>query len=109
MSSSSNIDHLTNLVQPRNNSLGLNLSAKQAVTVPSNLKSEFVIIPSTSQPQFGSYFIFDIKERNTIISDFIINFNLSAISGITGAPTNYPHFNPATFWLSKISCKLRYN
>ena len=44
MSSSSNTDHLTNLVQPRNQTLGLNLSAKQAVTVPSNLKSEFVII-----------------------------------------------------------------
>ena len=101
MSSSSNTDHLTNLIQPRNQSLGLNLSAKQAVTVPSNLKSEFVIIPSTSQPQFGSYFIFDIKERNTIISDFIINFNLSAITGITGAPSNYPHFSPTTFWLSK--------
>ena len=102
MSSSSNTDHLTNLIQPRNQSLGLNLSAKQSITVPANLKSEFVIIPSTSQPQFGSYFIFDIRERNTIISDFIINFNLSAISGITGAPTNYPHFSPATFWLSKI-------
>ena len=46
MSSSSNTDHLTNLVQPRNNSLGLNLSAKQAIRYSSNLKSEFVIIPS---------------------------------------------------------------
>ena len=66
MSSSSNTDHLTNLVQPRNKTLGLNLSAKQAVTVPSNLKSEFVIIPSTSQPQIGSYFIFDIKEKTLL-------------------------------------------
>ena len=73
----------------------------------SNLKSEFVIIPSTSQPQFGGYFIFDIKERNTIISDLFINFNLSSITGISGAPANYPHFSPATFWLSKVevSCK----
>ena len=55
MFSRSDTDHLTNLVQPRNQSLGLNLSAKQAVTVPSNLKSKFVIIPSTSQLQFGSF------------------------------------------------------
>ena len=102
MPSSSNSDHLTNLLQPRNQTLGLNLSAKQAVTVPSNLKAECVIIPPTSQPQFGSYFIFDIKETNTIISDFIINFNLSASTGVYGAPANYPHFSPATFWLFKV-------
>ena len=55
MFSSSNTDILTNLIQPCNQILGLNLSAKQAVTVTSNLKYEFVIIPSTSQPQFRSY------------------------------------------------------
>ena len=46
-----------------------------------------------------SYFIFDIKERNTIFSDFIINFT---ITGVSGAHANYPHFSPATFWLSKV-------
>ena len=45
---------------------------------------------------------FDSKERNTIISEFIVNFNLSAITGVSGAPANYPHFSPATFWLSKV-------
>ena len=39
MSSSTNTDHLTNLVQPRNQPICSNLSAKQAATVPSNLKS----------------------------------------------------------------------
>ena len=60
MSSCSYTDNLTNILQPKNQTLGLNLSAKQSISVPSNLKSEFVIIPSTRQPQFGSYFIFDI-------------------------------------------------
>ena len=36
MSSSSNTDHLTNHIQPRNQTLGLNLYAKQAVSVPLN-------------------------------------------------------------------------
>ena len=103
MSTASSTSNLTNLIQPRNNSLGLNLSAKQSITVPPNIKSEFVIIPSTSQPNFGSYFIFDVKEKNTIISDFIINFNVSSIGGTSGtAVTNYPHFSPAVFWLTKI-------
>ena len=47
MSSSSNSDHLTNLVQHRNLTLGLTLSAKQAVTFTFHLKYEFLIIPST--------------------------------------------------------------
>ena len=63
MSLSSNPDHLTNLVQPRNQSMGLNLSAKRAVKVYLNLKSEFIIIPSTSQPQFGSYFFLYYRDK----------------------------------------------
>ena len=61
-----------------------------------------MIIPLTSQPQFGNYLSLNIKERNINISDFIINFNLSSITGIFGAPAHYPHFSPATFWLSKV-------
>ena len=88
----SNTNVLTNILQPRNKSLGLNLSAKQAISVPA-IKSEFIIIPSTSQPNFGSYFIFDLKER-CIISDIILNFNVTAITGRSGDATNFPHFNP---------------
>ena len=50
---SSSTSHLGNILQARNNSLGLNLPQKQAFTVPSNLRSEFVIIPSTSSPSWG--------------------------------------------------------
>ena len=99
---SSSTAHLGNIIQKRDTSLGLNLPSTQSITVPINLRSEVVIIPSTSQPNWGSYFIFDIKERNVIISDILINFNVSAISGLTGSVTSYPHFNPATFWMSKL-------
>ena len=100
---STSLAHLSNIVQGRNKSLGLNLSAKQAFNVPNNLRSEYVIIPSTSAPQFGSYFIIDVKEKNVVISDLIINFNVSAISGTGGGPVaNHPNFSPATFWMQKI-------
>ena len=100
---SSSTSHLGNILQARNNSLGLNLPQKQAFTVPANLKSEFVIIPSTSSPAWGSYFIFDVKERNCIISDLLLGFTLGAITGATGtAVTSYPHFSPATFFPTKI-------
>ena len=100
---SSSTAHLGNILQARNNSLGLNLPQRQAVTVPTNLKSEFVIIPSTSTPAWGSYFIFDVKERNCVISDLVLGFNLGAITGATGtAVTSYPHFSPATFFPTKV-------
>ena len=97
-SNSTNINHLTNVIKPRNKSLGLNLSDTQSkIAAPSNLKSEFVIIPSTSAPNFGSYFIIDIRERNVIISDILLNFNISAITGRSGDATSFPHFVPAHF------------
>ena len=101
-SNSSSTAHLGNIVQARNTSLGLNLPSRQAVTVPPNLRSEVVIIPSTSTPNWGSYFIFDVKEKNVIISDIVLNFNVSAITGLSGTVTSYPHFNPATAWTTKI-------
>jgi len=99
---SSSTAHLGNVIQPRNNSLGLNLPQRQAFTVPANLKSEVVIIPSTSAPAFGSYFIFDVKERNCIISDITLQFNVGNITGLSGTATSYPHFSPATFFTSKV-------
>ena len=102
-SNSSNINHLTSIIKPRNKNLDLNLNADQSsIATPNNLKSEIVIIPSTSNPAFGSYFIFDIKERNCLISDLVINFNIGAIGGITTPPTNFPHFVPFTFALNKV-------
>ena len=53
-SNAANINQLTNIIKPRNKNLGLNLNADQSsIAAPSNLKSEIVIIPSTSQPNWG--------------------------------------------------------
>jgi len=75
MSDKSSLTHLTNIVSSRSKAYGLNLSSKQAFNVPNNLKTEYVVLPSTSQPAFGSFFIFDIKDKNIILSDLIIQFN----------------------------------
>ena len=39
-SNTTSLAHLTNVVQARDKKLGLNLSAKHAVAVPNNLRSE---------------------------------------------------------------------
>ena len=88
---------LGNIIQPRSSNLSLNLTSRQSITVPPNLPSEIILIPSKSQSNFKSYFIFDIRNRNTIISDIVFNFNVSAITGRTDDATNYPHFSHASF------------
>ena len=57
------LSHLTNIVSSRSKAYGLNLSQKQAFNVPQGLKSEYLVLPSTSAPAFGSFYIFDIKDK----------------------------------------------
>ena len=69
------------------------------------MKHETVIIPSTSAPAWGGYFIFDIREKNVRIHDIAIQFNASALTGYTvatGAPTFLQRYTPAVFWASRI-------
>ena len=94
---SSSTASLGNIIQPRNSTLDLNLPSKQSVSVPPNLRSEQITIPATSQPNWGSYIIFDIKECNTTISDLVLNFKVSAITGRSGDAINYPHFSLSLF------------
>ena len=79
-----NSNVLTNITKKRDNSSGLNLSAVQSVAIPKNMRNEILIIPATSTPTFGSVFIVDIKEKNVILSDLVVQLNLSSISGISG-------------------------
>jgi hypothetical protein len=102
MSSSSKLSHLSTVVGKRDTSLGLNLSSAQAINLPANTKSEILIIPSTSAPAFGSYFVLDFREKNCMVNEFVINYNATAITGRSGDATNYPRFSPASFWASRI-------
>jgi len=50
------------------------------------LKHETVIIPSTSQPLWGSYFVFEFKAKALSIINIAIQFNVSALNCIVGKP-----------------------
>ena len=102
MSLQSTNNALTNLTDSRDNSVGLNLSQTQLTNVPANLRHEIVIIPSTSAPAFGSMFVLDVREKNIIIDNLALQFNVSAISGRVSDPTGYPRFNPAFYWMNRI-------
>ena len=72
------------------------------------MKHESVIVPSTSQPSFGSYFIIDFKEKGVLLHDISLQFTVSAISGITPA-NNFPHFSPAVYFFNRVEIVLNNN
>jgi hypothetical protein len=48
-------------------------------------------------------FICDIREKNCLIHNLTLQFNVSAISGVTGTPgTGFPNLNPAFCWFQRI-------
>ena len=82
------------------NNQGLNIPASQHTSIPSGLKHETVIIPSTSQPSWGSYFVFDFKEKALSLHNIAIQFNVSALTGLTGGTSK--RYTTAFNWFSRI-------
>ena len=82
------------------NNQGLNIPASQHTSIPSGLKHETVIIPSTSQPSWGSYFVFDFKEKALSLHNIAIQFNVSALTGMTGGTSL--RYTTAYNWFSRI-------
>ena len=72
---------------------GLNLPAHSAVSLPSNMKQEILIIPSSSTPAFGSFFTIDINAKNIIVNNMYLQFNY----GIVVGSSLVGYFNPSWF------------
>ena len=83
------------------NKHGHNVAHSQHINLP-HMKHESIIIPSTSAPTWGGYFVIDFRERNCILHDLTLQFNISALTGYTGTNTTSPRYTPAFFWFSRI-------
>jgi hypothetical protein len=83
------------------NKQGLNLTSSQHINLP-QMKHESIIIPSTSAPTWGGYFVIDFRERNCILHDLVLQFNVSALTGYTATNGTSPRYTPAYFWFSRI-------
>ena len=83
------------------NKHGLNVNASQHVNLP-HMKHESIIVPSTSAPSWGGYFVIDFRERNCILHDITLQFNVSALTGYTGSNATSPRYTPAFFWFTRI-------
>ena len=82
------------------NHQGLNIPASQHTVIPSGLKHETVIIPSTSQPNWGGYFVFDFKEKALSLHNIAIQFNVSPLTGMTGGTSL--RYTSAYSWFNRI-------
>ena len=83
------------------NKHGHNVAHSQHINLP-HMKHESIIIPSTSAPTWGGYFVIDFRERNCILHDLTLQFNVSALTGYTGSNATSPRYTPAFFWFSRI-------
>ena len=78
---------------------GLNIPDYQNSQIQ-NVKHETVIVPSTSQVAFGAYSIFDFKEKALSLHNIAIQFNVSALTGMTGGTSK--RYTTAFNWFSRI-------
>jgi len=97
---SQNKHALTAITRKRDFSMGINVSKSQKTDTPVGLQPEILQIPSSSQPAFGSYCVFDIKQKNIILHDVALVVNTTALTGLTGG-TN-PRLSSAYFWWTRI-------
>jgi len=79
------------------NHQGLNIPASQDTHVPHHLKHEIVVVPSTSAPAWGSYFVFDFKEKALTLHKIAIQFNVSGLTATTDV-----RYTSAYSWFTRI-------
>lgn len=75
---------------------GLNIPASQYTNVD-NMAHETIIIPSNTTPLWNTQVNVDIREKNCLIHNLTLKFNVSAISEVTNA-----YYTPAFFWFHHI-------
>ena len=84
------------------NKHGHHVQHSQHINVP-HMKHESIIIPSTSNPTWGGYFVIDFRERNCVLHDLTLQFNVSALTGYTGTNATSPRYTPAFFGLVELN------
>ena len=77
---------------------GLHLPASQSVSLPGGLRHDLLLTPASSVPNFSSFGVIDIKEKNVLIHNIALAFVTSAVagSGLTGS------FVPAAYWIQRL-------
>ena len=91
-------------------SKGLNVPEYQYSSFAENVKNECIVIPSTSQVAFGSYSVFDFREKSCLLNDIVLQFQLQNPTGGTTIPNSatqtdpnmFPRMMPCWSWFTRI-------
>jgi len=75
---------------------GLNIPAAQYTSVES-MAHETIIVPSNTTPLWNTQVNVDIREKNCLLHNLCLKFNVSAITGVSNA-----YYTPAFFWFHHI-------
>ena len=70
---------------------GLNIPASQYTNMDS-MAHETIIVPSNTTPLWNTQVNVDIREKNCLLHNLCLKFNVSAISGVSNA-----YYTPAWF------------
>ena len=76
--------------------IGLNIPAAQYTNVES-MAHETIIVPSNTTPLWNTQVNVDIREKNCLLHNLCLKFNVSAITGVSNA-----YYTPAWFWFHHI-------
>ena len=83
---------------------GLYVPEYQSKMLPDSIRHELMVTPSSSAPAFGGVCILDFKEKNVVLHNLALNFNVSAVSGTTGG--TLPNLNPCFFWVDRVEINI---
>ena len=105
------ISYIIIMYSHQHDSKGLYLPSHQITEVPSNVRHESILIPSTSQPSWGGYFIFDLREKSCIVHDLSIQFLAGSLTPQTGdsAINVIPRYTCAFQWYQRIELVVNNN
>lgn len=84
----------------------LNVPATQAVSLPKGYRHYTQKITSQSTPSWGSWFTLRISEKNVSLDTLLIEFTVSALTGLTVSASGTAAYLPAHFWANRIDVYL---
>jgi hypothetical protein len=85
---------------------GHNIPHHQQPAAISSLRHETMSVPSSTVPSFGSQFSISFTSKNVQLEEMILEFYVSALSGLTVSNSGTAAYVSAWFWPSRIDMYL---
>ena len=98
----------SNLDAKQKHGNGLLLNQRQSIA-RTKQEHSILFVPSTNQLAYGSMCLLDIREKNILLHNICLQFNITSALTATGTQTNYPNFCPSVFLFQRIEILINSN